>query len=190
MASLPEKGTFKIATVGPKTERPKKDNPNEHWTSYSLQLEGDPNWYDTFWTKKEEPTVGMELSGTKEEHEKFGLQLKLDWEGNGGKRNFNPAAAQATVMLASIELVNGFLAVGDHYELWEKGDIALKAKLDKYVESVVSVSNRVKEAVVNMGSLQKEEKVADKVSKPSGDPGPTPPPDIEGWPEGEEPQDI
>ncbi len=189
MASLPEKGTFKITTIGPKKEIPKKDNPNEHWTSYSLQFEGDVDWYDTFWTKKEDPEVGMEITGEKDEHEKFGLQFKMERQG-GGRGNYNPANAQATVMLASVELVNGFLSVGDHYELWEKGDTSLKPKLEKYVASVVSVSNRVKDAVVNMGSLQKEEKVADKPLDNSGDPGPSAPPEIEGWPAGEEPQDI
>lgn len=189
MAQLPEKGTFKIATIGPKKEIPKKDNPNEHWLSYSLQFEGDANWYDTFWTKKEDPAVGMELSGTKDEHEKFGLQFAMDRQ-PGGKGNLNPAAAQATVLMASVELVNGFLQIGDHYELWEQGDIKLKAKLEKYLASVESVAGRVKDMVVNMGSLQKEEKVANKPAASNGDPGPTPPPEIEGWPEGEEPQDI
>ena len=122
MASLPEKGTFKIATIGPKKEIPKKDKPNEHWTSYSLQFEGDSNWYDTFWTKPEEPTVGMEITGTKDEHEKFGLQFAM--ERQGGRSNYNPANAQATVMLAAVELVNGFLAIGDHYELWEKAAVS------------------------------------------------------------------
>lgn len=189
MAQLPEKGTFKIATIGPKKEIPKKDKPNEHWLSYSLQFEGDANWYDTFWTKPEEPAVGMEISGEKDEHEKFGLQFKMDRQ-PGGKGNWNPAAAQSTVMLASVEVVNGFLAIGDHYALWDKGDAALKPKFDKYLATVESVSGRVKDMVVNMGSLQKEEKVADKPASSNGDPGPTPPPQIEGWPEGEEPQDI
>lgn len=188
--ALPDKGTFKIQTIGPKKEIPKKDKPNEHWTSYSLQFEGDPNWYDTFWTKPEEPAIGMEITGEKDEHEKFGLQFKMERTGGGGKGNWNPAAAQSTVLLASVELVNGFLAIGDHYDLWAKGDVSLKGKLDKYLASVESVSNRVKDMVVNMGSLQKEEKVATKQPTSNGDPGPSAPPEIEGWPEGEEPQDI
>ncbi len=164
MANLPEKGTFKIQTIGPKKEIPKKDKPSEHWTTYSLQFEGDAQWYDTLWNKPEDPQTGMEVTGEKTEHDRFGLQFKPEYKGGGNRANFNPAAAQATVMGASVAVVNGFLSLPGHFELWDKNDPSVKAKLDKYLASVESVSKRLKEAVVNMGSLQKEEKIADKKS--------------------------
>lgn len=187
MADLPEKGTFKIETVGPKKEgTSKKGNP---YRTYDLQFEGDSTWYNTFWTKKEDPEVGMELKGTKSYNDNYD-NYSFEIEREGGKSNWNPAGANATVMLASVEVVNGFLSIGDHYDLWDKGAPELKAKFDKYLATIDSVAPRIKEKVVGMGSLAPEQKTAEKKSSGTGDPGPTPPPEIEGWPEGEEPQDI
>ncbi len=188
MADLPEKGTFKIQTIGPKKEgTSKKGNP---YRTFDLQFEGDPQWYNCFWTLKEDPTEGQELTGQKSYDSNYD-SYKFEIDRPGGKANWNPAAANATVILASVEIVNGFLALGNHYELWEKGDIALKAKFEKYVATVSAASTQIKDKVVSMGSLSPEEKKPDtKKPATSGDPGPTPPPDVDGWPEGEEPQDI
>lgn len=190
--ALPEKGTFKIATIGPKKEIPKKDNKNEHWTTWSLQFEQDPNWYDTFWVLDNDPEVGQELTGEKTEHEKFGLQFAIDRPG-GGKRNWNPAGAQSTIVLASVEIVNGFLSLGNHYELWEKGDATLKEKFKKYVATVEVASKQLKEVALGVGSINAEEKVADKPAQnKASEPAPSTPPAIEGWPEnnGEEEVDV
>lgn len=184
----PEKGKFKIATVGPKKEgTSKKGNP---YRTYELQFEGDVQWYNTFWTLKEDPVEGMELSGTKSYNDKYD-NYSFEIDRPGGKSNWNPAAANATVMLASVEIVNGFLSLGNHYELWEKGDVALKEKFQKYVATVEAASKQVREKVLGMAPLNAEQKTSEKPAKSSsGDPGPTPPPDIEGWPEGEEPVEI
>lgn len=183
----PEKGTFKIETIGPmKSGTSKKGN---KWRTFQLQFEGDAQWYDTFWTKDTDPEVGGELTGTKSYDGDYD-QYKFEIERQGGKSNWNPAAANATVMLASVEIVNGFLQLGDHYELWEKGDEKLKPKFDKYVATVVAASTRIKEQTVGMGSLNPEQKKAEKKSRGDGDPGPTPPPDIDEIPADEEPVDL
>lgn len=184
----PEKGTFKIQTIGPKKEGTSKKG--NAYKTYDLQFGGDANWYNTFWTKKEDPENGMELSGTKTYDEKFN-SYKFEMEWGGGKNNWNPAAAQATVMSGAVALVAGFLAIPANYDLWtsDKPEDAKKLKLlfDKYVLTIETVSKRLKEAVVSMGSLTPEQKTIEKsASANSGDPGPTPPPNVEGWADGEE----
>lgn len=181
MSDLPQKGTFKIATVGPKKDIPKKDNPHEFWSSYSLQFQGDPNWYDTFWTAKETPTEGLELTGTKSEHEKFGLQFSVDRPNS--KSNWNPAGAQASVVGAAVDVVNGFLSLGNNYELWKTNDKEVKVLFNKYMATVESAAKQVKEIVVSLGKLNPEQKVADTTSTVAK--SPNNPPEIEGWPEDE-----
>lgn len=195
MPELPIKGTFKIQTVGPEKSIPNKKDPNRPWKSWGLQFEGDPQWYDTFWVSPDKPVEGQELTGTKSYDEQWST-YKFEIERQGGKSNWNPAGAQATVMLAAVEIVNGFLRLGNHYEMWDKGDVALKARFEKYVATVSAAAGQIREKVISMGALQPQEKVAEKKSEGTGDPGPTPPPDIEGWPEGqgppagETPQDV
>jgi len=189
MAELPEQGKFKIATIGPKKDIPKKDK-SGNWTSYSLQFEEDPNWYDTFWLAEEPPVEGQELSGTKSEHEKFGLQFAVDRPAGRGKGNWNPAGANATVMGAAVDLVNGFLSIGENYALWEKSDEKVKENFTKYINTVDSVAKQLKEKVVAMGPMQQEQKTAEKTSNAGGDDGVGTPPNIPGWPEGEEEQDV
>lgn len=190
----PTKGTFKVQTVGPKKNIPNKKDPNNPWASWSLQFEDDPNWYDTFWLAKEDPIVGQELTGTKSYDDKWNT-YKLELDRQGGKSNWNPAAAQATVMTGAANVVAGFLSLPGHYELWAspKSEDAkkLKAKFDKYLVTVEVVAKRLKDSVVGMGSMQPEQKTATKSAAPDGDPGPTPPPDIEEtWADGEEQVDL
>lgn len=185
----PEKGTFKIATVGPKKEGTSKKT-GKPYRTYDIQFENDPQWYNTFWTLEKDPEEGMELSGTKSynsDYDNYAFEINRP----GGKGNWNPAAANATVMLASVEIVNGFLSIGNHYELWEKGDVSLKEKFSKYMATVEAASKQIREKVIGMGSLNVEQKKSETpAAKTSGDPGPTPPPEIEGWPEGEELVDV
>ncbi len=186
--NLPEKGTFKIQTIGPRKDGTNaKGNP---YVIYDLQFEGDATWYNTFWSSKEDPIVGTELKGEKGYNQKYdSYQFQIERE--GGKGNWNPAGAQSTIVLASVTIVNGFLSIPGNYEAWEKGSPELKPKFDKYVETVRSASVRLKEMAVSMGAVQSEQQIASKNEpKGTGDPGPTPPPDIPGWPEGEEPVNI
>lgn len=186
--SLPETGTFKIASVGPvKTGNSKKTG--KPWRVFSLQFEGDPQWYDTFWTVDGEASVGQELKGTKSFDGEFD-SYKFEIERQGGKGNWNPAAANASVMIATAQVISGFLALPGHYELWVEGSEKLKPLFQRYIATLEAASKQIKEKVIGMGSLAPEEKVAEKSTANSGDPGPTPPPDIEGWPEGQEPVDI
>lgn len=188
--SLPETGKFKIQTVGPiKTGTSKKGNA---WRAFSLQFEGDSTWYDTFWMPKEDPEVGGELSGTKSYDDQFkSYKFEVDRNG-GGKNNWNPAGAQATVMHAAASTVTGFLAIPEHYKLWvsdaPEDAKQLKKLFDKYIATVEAVGKRMKDSVVGMGSMQPQQQAgATKTSGTTdGDPGPTPPPEIETWPEGEE----
>lgn len=185
--TLPEKGTFKIQTIGPmKSGTSKKGNP---WRTFDLQFEGDPQWYGTFWTPKEEPETGKELSGTKSFDSEYN-SYKFEIDRAGGKMNWNPAAAQATVMSASVQLVAGFLAIPGHYEKWLKDDPELKKLFSKYIETVNVISKRVKEMVIGMGSINAESKTVEKKPVNQGDPGPTPPPVTDDWPPDEEPVDI
>jgi len=183
----------KIQTVGPSKNIPNKKDPNKPWTSWSLQFEGDANWYDTFWLAKELPEVGQELSGEKKYDEKWGYKFEV--ERQGGKANWNPAAAQATVMSAAAAVVSGFLNIPPHYKLWassvEEDAKQLKPLFDKYLITVETVAKRLKESVASMGSINAEEKSATKTSSGSGDPGPTPPPGAPGkWPPEEEDVDL
>lgn len=188
MADLPETGKFKIQTVGPvKTGTSKKGN---DWRSFQLQFEGDNTWYDTFWMPKEDPQVGGEVEGTKSYDDQF-KSYKFELKRDGGKNNWNPAGAQATVMTGAATVVGHFLSIPANYSLWvsEKPEDAkeLKRLFDKYLATVEVVSKRLKESVVSMGAISAETKTATKASPRSdGDPGPLPPPDIETWPEGEE----
>lgn len=184
---LPDTGTFKIETIGPIKEGVSKKG--NAWKVYQIQFEGDPQWYGTFWTLKEDPEEGKELTGTKSYDNDYD-QYKFEIERQGGKSNWNPAGANATVMLASVEIVNGFLAIGDHYELWEKGDKTLKAKFDKYLATVVAVIPRLKEQTISMGSLKSEEKTGESSSSNDSDPGPTPPPELDDIPADQEEVDI
>lgn len=186
MSDLPKKGTFKIQTIGPmKTGTAKSGN---KWRTFELQFEGDPQWYNTFWTPKEDPAEGKELTGEKSYDENYS-SYKFEIDRQRGKNNWNPAAANATVMMAAAEVVNGFLRLGNHYELWEKGDEKLKPKFEKYVSTVVAASDTMKEKVVSMGGLAPEQKTAEKKSG-DGDPGPTPPPDLDEIPVDEELVDV
>ncbi len=190
MSDLPERGTFKVQTVGPPKTIPNKKDPNKPWKSWSLQFEGDVNWYDTFWLEKDDPVVGQEMAGTKSYDEKWNT-YKFELERQGGKANWNPAGAQATVMLAAVELVNGFLAIPGNYEKWQKDDKELKKEFDKYILTAQVVSGRIKDMVVGMGAMQAEQKTAGKRATPpprdDGDPGPAaPPPGEEDWVTGEE----
>lgn len=189
MADLPETGTFKIQTVGPmKSGTSKKGNP---YKTFDLQLEGDPGWYNTFWTPKEDPQVGMELKGTKSYDEKFN-SYKFEIDRAGGKPNWNPAAAQATVVVAASQVVAGFLAVPEHQKLWastvpEDGE-KCKKLFDKYMTTVDVVAKRVREMVVGMPGMAPEQKTAEQPPRVNdGDPGPeAPPPGVENWTDGEE----
>lgn len=185
--------TVKVQTVGPEKSIPNKKDPNKPWKSWSLQFEGDPQWYDTFWLSPEQPVAGQELTGTKSFDEKWGYKFEL--ERQGGKTQWNPAAAQATVMGAAASVVNGFLGIPAHYALWSSGSEEdarkLKPLFDKYLVTVETVAKRLKETVVGMGSLNAETQTATKAARSDGDPGPTPPPrGGEDWPPNEEPQNL
>lgn len=192
---MADKVTVKIATVGQKKNIPKKGKQNEFWTSWGLQFEDDGNWYDTFWLAKEDPVVGQSLTGTKTHDEQYGWKFDID-RGFGNKSNWNPAAAQATVMLAAVEVVNGFLALPTHYELWDKSGEGengkkLKDKFSKYLATVDAASKQLKEKVVAMGALSAETKKTEtNQAATSGDPGPTPPPNLEEFPADQEPVDL
>lgn len=186
--------TVKIQTVGPEKSIPNKKDANKPWKSWSILFEGDVQWYDTFWLAPEPPVVGQELTGTKSYDEKWGYKFEL--ERQGGKSQWNPAAAQATVMGAAASVVNGFLAIPAHYELWASGaeEDARKLKhlFDKYLVTVETVAKRLKDTVAGMGSLNPEQKTAThQAAANDGDPGPVPPPrGGEGWPPNEEPTNL
>lgn len=190
MADLPATGTFKIQTVGKLTERTAAKT-GKPYKVYDLQFNDDPQWYNTFWTMDKAPEAEMDLAGTKSYDEKYtSYKFEIEGRGGGGKGNWNPAAAQATVMLAGVEIINGFLALPGHYELWEKSDPKLKPLFQKYVTTVDAASKQIKEKVVSMGALTAETKVAEKASASAGDPGPTPPPNIDAFPDDQEPVDV
>lgn len=176
--------TVKIQTVGPEKKIPNKKDENNPYRSFGLQFEGDPEWYDTFWTEKEDPQVGQELTGTKSEDPKWGM--KFETERKGGRGNWNPAGAQATVMLAGVEAVNGFLSLPGMYELWEKNDPSTREKFKKYLATVDSAANQLKQRVVAMGSMQQEQKTEEKSERSSGEPGTVAPPEIDSFPPEEE----
>ena len=186
MPQLPEEGKFKIAAVGPVKTGVGKTS-GKPYKVYSLQFDGDQQWYDTFWSDKEDPKVGQELEGKKEYDEKFD-SYKFNAK-RSGNFAFNPAAAQATVVLGSINLVTSFLSIPEYRKLWEENGKELKATFDKYVDTVKAVNGRVKDMVTSMGSLSAEAKTGEKTSTPppdGGDPGPQAPPDFSGFPEGDE----
>lgn len=188
MADLPQEGKFKISSVGPiKTGTSKKTG--KPYKIYSLQFEGDNTWYDTYWGSEEEPKVGQELDGKKEYDEKF-ESYKFNMSFGGGTKNWNPAGAQATVVLASIELVNGFLAVPEFRQLWVENKPELKATFDKYVETVKAVTPRVKEMAIGLGAMGAETKTATESSQKPVPNTPSAPPDFDGFPEGEEPVNV
>lgn len=180
--------TVKIQTIGPRKDIPKKNNPNEHWTSWSLQFENDPQWYDTFWVAPKAPEVGQELAGDKSHHEKFGYKFEI--ERAGGKGNWNPAAAQATIMLSAVEMVGNFLAMPGHYQMWDTSDVKLKPLFSKYVATVDAAAKQIKEKVVAMGAIGAESKKVETTHGADGDPGPAPPPNIEEFPADQEPVDV
>jgi len=185
----PQKGSFKIQVVGPKKDIPNKKDPNRPWTSWDLQFEGDPNWYNTFWLEKETPVVGQELSGTKLQDEKWGPKFEV--ERQGGKQNWNPAGANATIMLAASNLVGQYLLMdSEHFELWKKKRKAGQTPMDHYLTTVVATAKLLKQEVVGMGGTNQETPAAGTANaaatNDSGDPGPvTPPPGVETYP-GEE----
>jgi hypothetical protein len=184
----PSKGTVKIQTIGPVKEgTSKKGNP---YRVFQLQFVGDPQWYNTFWLGKEDPKEGAELIGEKSYDDQF-KSWNFNMDNPNGKSSWNPASAQATVMLGAVELVSGFLAIPKYQAMWENNDPLMKPIFDKYLATVEVVSKRLKEAVVGMGSLQAETKTGARTSPGNdGDPGPTPPPDVDSWPDGETAVDV
>lgn len=186
MADLPQEGTFKIAAIGPMKEGTSAKG--NHWRVFSLQFSDEPQWYDTFWTPKEEPRMGMELTGTKSYDEKF-TSYKFDIKRDGGKNSWNPAAANATVVLASVDIINGFLALPGHYELWDKGSKELKPKFEKYLATVAAVIPRLKDQTIGMGSLSAEAQAGTAPAQKSGDPDAGAAPAIATYPGDPGPQD-
>lgn len=180
---------YKVQTLGPMKEIPNKKDPNSPWKSWSLQFEGDPSWYDTFWLGKEEPTVGQELTGTKSVDEKWGPKFEL--ERQGGKSSWNPSGANATVVAAAVDAVNGWLTL----EMANKKDWESKRKdnelpFQHYLRTVMDVARVLKSGVVNMGGTPEAkagETIVNAAPQTNTD---AMPPDLESFPTGEEEVDL
>ena len=179
--ALPEEGKFTVQSIGPVKNGTSKST-GRPYKIYSLQFQGDPQWYDTFWSRDDEPKDGMELEGTKSYDGKYdSYQFQISRA--GGKANFNPAAAQAAVIGASVAVINGFLAIPKHYELWAANKSEeLKPLFEKYMQTIETVSKRMKTMTVGLGSIQGEAQKSETTSAApanDGDPGPVPPPDMD-----------
>lgn len=158
---LPQSGSFKVSVIGPVKEIQNKKDPNHPWKTYDLQFEGDPNWYNTFWVRETPPEEGETLKGTKMEADRKEWGLKFELERQGGKKNWNPAQAQATVFVASATVLNGFLSLGDHYKLWSENDPKLKPLFQRYLATVDNVAGQVKDKIVAMGKIEAESKTSE-----------------------------
>jgi len=183
-------GKYKIETVGPvKTGTSKKTG--KAYKTFDLQFEGDPQWYNCFWTRPEDPKIGQELDGKKEFNKDFDShQFNMGFAGN--KANWNPAGANATVFAAAVAVVNGFLGLdGAHLDKWQKERKEGQTAIAHYLETVTSVADDIKQRVAKMGGdVQTAAKTAAAPPK-GGDPGPVSPGE-EDWPDkdGEEEVDL
>ncbi len=152
-----------IQTLGPKKDIPNKKDPNSPWKSWSLQFKDDPTWYDTFWLAKEDPTVGQELSGTKSIDEKWGPKFEL--ERQGGKSSWNPNAANATVVLAAVHAVNGWLALDPKNKKdWEGKAKEGEVPFQHYLRTITDVAKVMKADVTAMGGIKEETKTTTESS--------------------------
>lgn len=166
-----KEGKFRIQTVGaPKSGVSKA---GKQWKTYDVQFENDVQWYSMFWSETDPPAIGQEFEGKKEYNDQFNTyQFNRKFAGN--KANWNPAAANATVMGAAIALVNGFLGLSPKYfEEWEKKRRDKQTPVDHYMETVLAMAQSLKQEVVKMGG--NETMTATEASKApvdDGDPGP------------------
>lgn len=175
-----EEGKFTIEKVGPmksgvskKTQRP--------WRTFDLQFAGDPQWYNTFWTLEGDPKEGQELEGKKSYDGEYD-SWKFEINRPGGKNTWNPAGANAAVMASAVAAVNGYLGLSPEYlKRWEEKRPKNQEPFEHYLFTVTSVANHLKGEVVKMGGTP-EVKTGEAPASEPGDPGPTPPPEIESYP--------
>lgn len=182
-------GKFKIQSVGPVKTGVAK-NSGKPWKVYSLQFEGDGQWYDCFWTSKEDPAVGAELSGKKEYDDEYN-SYKFNMGFAGAKANWNPSGANATVLCAAVNLVHDFLTLDPSYlKEWQAKKGEKQSPSAYYVQTVVAIAKELKTEVAGMGGDAVQKGSTNESSKGDGDPGPTAP-GVENWTEeGEENVDL
>lgn len=185
-----EEGKYKVQTVGPvKTGTAKSSG--KPFKTFDLQFEGDANWYNCFWVRDTDPTVGEELEGSKQSDDQFGLKFAMKFAG-GNRANWNPAGANAAVMQAAVAVVNGFLGLkGEHLTEWEKKRKKGQTAVEQYLETVKAIAGELKQEVVKLGGTNETQTGAKTTAgpQPSGDPGPLPPGE-EDWTEEEEQVDL
>ena len=178
---LPVEGKFTIQTIGPVKNGTSKAS-GKPYKIYDLQFEGDPNWYGTFWSPKEDPQVGQELSGKKSYDSEYS-SYKFEIAREGGKGNWNPAGANATLFLAAATTVGNFLALDPkHLSDWaakrKEGEVAFS----HYLRTVADVAKLMKDDVVALGSIGTEQQAGQSNSSAPSAGGNTP--QVESYPAG------
>ena len=169
MAELPEKGTFKIRSVGP-IKTGTSNATGKDWTIYPLQFEGDEQWYDAFWNETTPPKEGQELEGEKYyeqkgKYETYGFRVKRE----GGGRSYNPAAAFANSYQTATQIVDNWLSLApENYEKW-KGSIPEGTDpFVYYLETIEKVATVAKQTVDKLSK-------GGEVTKNSSQPAPSQP---------------
>lgn len=181
---LPVEGKFVIQTIGPvKTGTSKASG--KPYKIYDLQFEGDPNWYGTFWSPKEDPQIGQELSGKKSFDSEYN-SYKFEIAREGGKGNWNPAGANATLFLAAATTVGDFLALDPkHLEEWATKRNKDEPPFAHYLRTVRDVAKLMKDDVVALGSIGADQQAGQSTSAAPAAGGSTP--QVESYPVANQP---
>lgn len=182
---------FKIQTLGPPKAIPNKKDPSNPWKSWGLQFEGDPAWYDTFWLAKEDPVEGQELEGTKSVDEKWGPKFEIARQ--GGKGSWNPTGANATVILAAVHMVNGWLTLDPKNKKdWEAKRKESEVPMVHYIRTVSEIAGMVKGEVIKMGGTVTEVKGSETKATPvqTSTPESGMPPELESYPPADGEQEV
>ena len=179
---LPQEGKFVIQTIGPVKNGTSKAS-GKPYKIYDLQFEGDPNWYGTFWSPKEDPQVGQELSGKKSYDSEYS-SFKFEIAREGGKGNWNPAGANATLTLAAANVVGNYLALDPQYKKeWESKRKEGEPAFAHYLRTVRDVAKLMKDDVVALGSIGTENQTGQSSSAAPAAGGNAPA--VESWPAGQ-----
>lgn len=178
-----------IQTLGPKKDIPNKKDPNSPWKSWSLQFIGDPTWYDTFWLAKEDPVVGQELSGDKKDDEKWGPKFEL--ERQGGKSGWNPSGANASVILAAVNAMNGWLTLESaNKKDWESKRKEGEVPFSHYLRTVKDIAKIFKADAVEMGGTAEAKAGETKVNAAPQTSANASPPELDAFPPGDGEEDV
>ena len=170
MANLPEKGTFKVRSVGP-VKTGTSNSTGRDWTIYPLQFEGDEQWYDCFWNENTPPKEGQELTGEKYyeqkgQYETYGFRMPR----GGGGRSYNPAAAFANSYQTATQIVHNWLSLDkENYEKWKKAIPEGTDPFVYYLDTIQKVATVAKESVDKLSK-------GGEATKSNTQAAPTPPP--------------